>query len=66
MMAPQTNVIKDISENGEMVIFIGCDPETTTWGFIGQAYSRLCYWWQELGIKQVYLSGPELRCCCSR
>jgi len=59
MMAPQTNVIKDISENGETVLFIGCDPETTTWGFIGQAYSRLCYWWRELGIKQVYIC-PDL------
>jgi molybdopterin guanine dinucleotide-containing S/N-oxide reductase-like protein len=59
MMAPQTNVIKDISENGEMVIFIGCDPETTPMGFLGQAYSRLCYWWQELGIKQVYIC-PDL------
>jgi anaerobic selenocysteine-containing dehydrogenase len=42
-----------------MVIFIGCDPETTPWGFIGQAYSRLCYWWRELGIKQVYIY-PDL------
>jgi molybdopterin guanine dinucleotide-containing S/N-oxide reductase-like protein len=59
MMAPQTNVIKDISENSEMILFIGCDPETTPWGFIGQAYSRLCYWWRELGIKQVYIC-PDL------
>jgi molybdopterin guanine dinucleotide-containing S/N-oxide reductase-like protein len=59
MMAPQTNVIKDISENGDMVIFIGCDPETTPLGFIGQAYSRLCYWWRELGIKQLYIC-PDL------
>jgi trimethylamine-N-oxide reductase (cytochrome c) len=59
MMAPQTNVIKDISENTGMILFIGCDPETTPWGFNGQAYSRLCYWWQELGIKQVYVC-PDL------
>jgi molybdopterin guanine dinucleotide-containing S/N-oxide reductase-like protein len=59
MMAPQTNVIKDISENSGMIIFIGCDPETTPWGFNGQAYSRLCYWWKDLGIKQVYIC-PDL------
>ena len=59
MMAPQTNVIKDISENTEMLIFIGCDPETTPMAFDGQASSRLCYWWQELGIKQVYIC-PDL------
>ncbi len=59
MMAPQTNVIKDISENSEMVIFIGCDPETTPMAFSGQASSRLCYWWKELGIKQVYVC-PDL------
>jgi trimethylamine-N-oxide reductase (cytochrome c) len=59
MMAPQTNVIKDMSEHTEMLLFIGCDPETTTWGFNGQAFSRLCYWWRELGIKQVYIC-PDL------
>jgi molybdopterin guanine dinucleotide-containing S/N-oxide reductase-like protein len=59
MMAPQTNVIKDMSEHTEMMIFIGCDPETTPWGFNGQAFSRLCYWWRELGIKQVYIC-PDL------
>jgi trimethylamine-N-oxide reductase (cytochrome c) len=58
-MAPQTNVIKDISENAEMVLFIGCDPETTPWAFRGQAFSRICYWWTELGIKQVYIC-PDL------
>jgi len=29
-MAPQTNVIKDISENAELVLFIGCDPKCRT------------------------------------
>ncbi len=59
MMAPQTNVIKDISENGEMVLFIGCDLETTPWAFQGQSFSRISYWWTELGIKQVYVC-PDL------
>lgn len=59
MMAPQTNVMKDISENTEMLVFIGCDPETTPMAFDGQASSRLCYWWKELGINQVYIC-PDL------
>ena len=59
MMAPQTNVYKDISEHSGLVLFIGCDPETTPWGFTGQACSRLCYWWKDLGIKQVYVC-PDL------
>jgi molybdopterin guanine dinucleotide-containing S/N-oxide reductase-like protein len=59
MMAPQTNVIKDLSENTQMLLFIGCDPETTPWGFQGQGFTRWCYWWTELGIKQVYVC-PDL------
>ena len=37
----------------------GCDPETTPWGFAGQFASRLCYFWSEIGIKQVYIC-PDL------
>ena len=42
-----------------MVLFWGCDPETTPWGFAGQFASRLCYFWSEIGIKQVYIC-PDL------
>ena len=59
LMFPQTNILKDVSENSEMLLFWGCDPETTSWGFSGQAPSRFCYWFRELGIKQVYIS-PDL------
>ncbi len=38
-----------------MLIYSGCDPETTTWGWGGQTVSQLCYWFTELGIKQVYI-----------
>ena len=58
-MAPQTNVMKDVSENSDMIFFWGCDPETTTWGWQGQMSSRLCYWFSELGIKSVYVC-PDL------
>ena len=59
MMAPQLTLLKDITENCEMVLFWGCDPETTPWGFTGQFASRLCYFWSEVGIKQVYIC-PDL------
>ena len=39
----------------EQLLFWGCDPETTPWGWGGQTVSRLCYWFTELGIKQIYV-----------
>jgi len=59
MMAPTTNLMPDIAENSELLLFWGCDPETTPWGFNGQMASRLCYWFTELGIKSVYIC-PDL------
>ncbi len=59
MMAPADNALKDMTEYDEMILFWGCDPETTPWGFSGQSGSPLCYFWTEAGIKQVYIC-PEL------
>ena len=53
---PQTNLLYDISKNAELLLFWGCDQETTTWGWGGQLASRLSYWWTELGIKQIYIA----------
>jgi anaerobic selenocysteine-containing dehydrogenase len=58
-MRPATNLMPDISENTEILLFWGCDPETTPGGFNGQMASRLCYWWKELGIKSIYIC-PDL------
>jgi anaerobic selenocysteine-containing dehydrogenase len=58
-MVPDTNVMFDIAENTRLLLFWGCDPETTPWGFDGQMSSRLCYWWSDIGIKQVYIC-PDL------
>lgn len=55
MMRPANNIVKDISDNCDMVLFWGGDPETTPWGFTGQFASRLCYFWSEVGIKQIYI-----------
>jgi anaerobic selenocysteine-containing dehydrogenase len=58
-MAPTGNLMLDIAKNTEVLLFWGCDPETTPWGFNGQLASRLCYWFTELGIKCIYIC-PEL------
>jgi len=58
IMFPAANIIKDTSEHADMVLFWGCDPETTPWT-TGQFASRLCYFWAEVGIKQVYIC-PDL------
>ena len=53
---PQSNLLYDISKNAELLLFWGCDPETTPWGWGGQLVSRFCYWWKDLGIKQIYIA----------
>jgi trimethylamine-N-oxide reductase (cytochrome c) len=59
MMWPADNIVKDATEKAEMVLFWGCDPETTPMGFTGQFASRLCYFWKEIGKKQIYIC-PDL------
>ena len=56
---PQSNLLYDIAKNTELLLFWGCDQETTTWGWEGQLPSRLSYWWSELGIRQIYVA-PDL------
>ena len=52
----QTNLLKDISENTDAILFWGCDAETTTWGWSGQMASRLLFWFTELGIKSIHIA----------
>ncbi|MBN1191701.1 MAG: molybdopterin-dependent oxidoreductase [Dehalococcoidales bacterium] len=58
-MEPVINAIPDIAKNSAQVLFWGCDPETAPWGFDGQMASRVCYWFNELGIKSIFIS-PDL------
>jgi len=51
----QSNILPDICEHTQMMLYSGCDPETTPWGWGGQTVSQLCYWFTELGIRQVYI-----------
>jgi len=55
----QDNLVKDMAENAEMLLFWGCDPETTPYFYLAGLPSQLSYFWAELGIKQVYIS-PDL------
>ena len=54
-MQPSGNCIPDIAKNAQLLLFWGCDPETTPLGFAGMQASRLCYWFTQLGIKSVYV-----------
>jgi len=56
---PNTNVMLDIAENTGLLLYWGCDNETTNWGWGGQMPSRLSYWFTELGIRQIYIC-PDL------
>jgi anaerobic selenocysteine-containing dehydrogenase len=54
-MQPSANLYPDIAKHTELLLFWGCDPETTPLGINGMMASRLCYWLSDLGIKCVYV-----------
>ena len=58
-MMPAANLYPDIAENGELLLFWGCAPETTAHPIQGMLASRLCYWLTEIGLKSVYVC-PDL------
>jgi anaerobic selenocysteine-containing dehydrogenase len=59
LMTPQGNIYSDVSKNTDMLLYWGCDPETTPWYRSGQAASRYSYWFREVGVKCVYVC-PDL------
>ena len=58
-MMPAANLYPDIAQNGELLLFWGCDPETTPHAIQGMFASNLCYWLSEIGLKSVYVC-PDL------
>ena len=58
-MTPAANLYPDIAEHSELLLFWGCDPETTPLGIDGMMASRLCYWLTEIGLKSIYIC-PDL------
>jgi len=55
MQMPQNNLMLDVAQNTELLLFWGCDQEVTPWGWNGQQASRLSFWYTELGIKSIYI-----------
>jgi Anaerobic dehydrogenases, typically selenocysteine-containing len=58
------NMLLDIAENCEMMLFWGADIETTPHGWGGQFGSRYCNWLTEIGVKQVYVC-PDVNYGCA-
>ena len=58
-MMPWANLYEDIAKHGELLLFWGCDPETTPHPVSGMFASRLCYWLTEVGLKSIYVC-PDL------
>lgn len=60
----QNGIFRDITENGDAVLFWGADPETTPWGWGGQQASRMCYWFNEIGVKSIFIC-PDVNYACA-
>jgi len=58
------NLLYDVARNCGMLLFWGCDMETTTWGWGGHQSSKYCFWLTELGVKQVYVC-PDVNYGCA-
>jgi anaerobic selenocysteine-containing dehydrogenase len=56
---PSANCMLDISRHSDLLLFWGCDPESTPQAVGGLTATRLCYWFSELGIDSVYIC-PDL------
>lgn len=60
----QSNLFLDVARHSDMVLFWGCDPETTPWGWGGHFPSRYCFFLREIGIRQVYIC-PDVNYGCA-
>jgi len=58
------NLLKDMAQNSEMILFWGADIETTSWGWGGQFNSKYCFWLSEIGVKQIYIC-PDVNYGCA-
>ena len=58
-MMPMANLYPDIAEYTQLLLYWGCDQETTPLGVVGQLPSRLSYWLTQIGLKGVYIC-PDL------
>ena len=58
-MMPTTNTYLDVAEHAELLLYWGCDQETTPLGVVGFLPSNISYWFTQIGMKGVYIC-PEL------
>lgn len=58
-MFPTSNLVKDISENTELLLNWGYDSETTCWAYVSGITSNMGYFWTQIGIPQVFIC-PDL------
>jgi trimethylamine-N-oxide reductase (cytochrome c) len=56
---PLANLIKDIAEHTDLALHWGSDPETTPWAYTAGLASQMCYFWNRIGIKQLWIC-PDL------
>ena len=54
-MMPPANLYPDIAKHSDMLLFWGCDPETTPLGVVSHMSGRLCNWFTEIGIRSVFI-----------
>ncbi|MEG1493670.1 MAG: molybdopterin-dependent oxidoreductase [Gordonibacter sp.] len=53
------NLFQDIAEHGDAIIYWGCDPETTPWGWGGMQPGRIASWLTEAGLMSLAIA-PDL------
>jgi len=58
------NLLLGMAKYTKMILFWGCDIETTPWGWGGQLASNYCFYLTKLGIKQVYIC-PDVNYGCA-
>ncbi len=59
LVRPGDNLLLDFSENTDMIIYQGCDWETTASAQSGGWPAQVARWYNDLGIKQVYIA-PDM------
>ncbi|MBP1706378.1 MAG: molybdopterin oxidoreductase [Chloroflexi bacterium] len=58
-MRPTDNLLNDITQHSELIVHIGADLETNTWGFGSQFPTGILYYWTGIGKQQIFIS-PDL------
>ena len=63
LITPALNIYPDVLRNTEMIVFQGCDWETTPNGGPGMFLSTVHHWFRDAGIKQIFIA-PDANYAC--